>query len=467
MPVINGTNGPDTLSGTSGDDALYGLDDNDSLTGGLGNDTLDGGSGNDTALYNSATAAVTVNLINGTASGGAGNDRLISIEQVYGSAYDDVLTGGNPANGISYFDGFEGFRGNAGNDTMDGGGGYDRVRYDNSPAAVAVTLGGSGAGSAQDGFGGTDVLYNIEEVRGSAFNDALTGSDSGIYESFEGLAGNDSMDGKGGQDRASYSQSPAAVSVNLALGSASDGWGGTDSLQHIEDARGSDYNDTLTGNDQNNILEGRLGNDTLDGGAGSDTASYENAPTAVNVSLVSNSSSGGDGNDLLVNMENIYGSDFNDVLTGNAGDNRLRGNAGNDTLDGGAGSDTADYYHALGPVTVDLATRSSLGADGNDVLLNMENIRGSYVYGDSLGGDSGNNSIDGAGGDDSIWGGGGNDTLVGGTGDDVTGYSGKVSEYGVSYSSATATFTIADKVANRDGTDQVSSVEHFNSSTPT
>jgi large repetitive protein len=42
---------------------------------------------------------------------------------------------------------------------------------------------------------------------------------------------------------------------------------------------------------------------------------------------------------VLVNVERIVGSRFNDQLTGNAGDNRLTGGDGNDVLNGMAGID--------------------------------------------------------------------------------------------------------------------------------
>jgi Ca2+-binding RTX toxin-like protein len=172
-------------------------------------------------------------------------------------------------------DELEFFQGMAGNDTIDGGSGYDRAEYHLSTAGVNVTLGGAGNGSATgDTSVGTDTLISIEGVRGSAFNDTLTGSDAAdIFESFEGREGNDQIDGKGGVDRVDYQNSKAGVTVTLANagagGTASDGYGGTDTLKNIENVRGSrDFNDNLVGNDSDNLLEGLGGNDTLDGGLG-------------------------------------------------------------------------------------------------------------------------------------------------------------------------------------------------------
>ena len=120
-----------------------------------------------------------VNLATGQVSGAMGNDTFTGIEGVFGGGGDDILTGGLAANGVVWTDGLsEVFRGEAGNDTIDGGQGYDRVDYTSSTAGVVVTLNDTLDGSASDGLGGTDVLRNIEGVRGSAFNDTLTGSDT-------------------------------------------------------------------------------------------------------------------------------------------------------------------------------------------------------------------------------------------------------------------------------------------------
>jgi Ca2+-binding RTX toxin-like protein len=165
------------------------------------------------------------------------------------------------------------------------------VDYTNSPTGVIVTLNDTLNGSASDGFGGTDTLISIEGVRGSLFSDMLTGSDSAVFESFEGLDGNDVIDGQGGVDRADYKYSTASVTVNLVTGTANDGSGGTDTLANIENVRGSrDFNDSITGDAGNNKLEGLGGNDTLDGGAGDDT---------LDGGLGADTLNGGTGNDTL------------------------------------------------------------------------------------------------------------------------------------------------------------------------
>ena len=73
-----------------------------------------------------------------------------------------------------------------GNDTIDGGGGYDRADYNLSMSAVNVILGGLGTGTAiGDTSVGTDMLISIEGVRGSAFADVLTGSnDADVLREF-------------------------------------------------------------------------------------------------------------------------------------------------------------------------------------------------------------------------------------------------------------------------------------------
>ncbi|HEX4963497.1 MAG TPA: hypothetical protein VF173_21895 [Thermoanaerobaculia bacterium] len=73
----------------------------------------------------------------------------------------------------------------------------------------------------------------------------------------------------------------------------------------------------------------------MDGGPENDTAVYQ---TAINASLTTGSASDGD---ILVNIENLTGSPYNDVLEGDGNANVI-GGSGNDVLDGKGGTDTCD-----------------------------------------------------------------------------------------------------------------------------
>jgi Ca2+-binding RTX toxin-like protein len=444
----------DTLLGSNRTDVT------ESFEGRDGNDSIDGRGGFDIVRYGSATGGVTVNLVTGTANGlSVGTDTLLNIEGVFGSIYNDVLIGGNAANGVVYNDGLsELFRGDAGNDTIDGGQGYDLVDFFSSTAAVTVVLNDNLDGSASDGLGGTDVLRNIEAVRGSTFNDTLTGSDTAIYESFEGREGNDSINGLGGIDRADYRNARAAVNVNLAAGTASDGYGGTDTLANIENVRGSrDFNDVITGSSIANRLEGLGGNDTLDGGAGNDTLlggagsdvlnggadidtlDFNEAGAAVTAEIwrgvVLNDGFGSQ--DTIAGIENFAGSAFNDVLAGADNANRLVGGAGadslygaggNDTLiggqgadfiDAGTGIDTVDFSSVTNGVTAELWQNfaSNDGYGNQDTIAGVENLIGS-AFNDLLAGSDGDNRIEGGLGADTIYAAGGNDTIITGQGAD-------------------------------------------------
>jgi len=96
-----------------------------------------------------------------------------------------------------------------------------------------------------------------------------------------------------------------------------------------------------TGNGLANTLFAGAGNNVLDGGAGTDTASYIYATAGVTASLASPvaQATGGSGSDVLLNFENLTGSNYNDTLTGNSGNNVLIGGLGKDTLKGGLGAD--------------------------------------------------------------------------------------------------------------------------------
>ncbi len=111
----------DWLGGGSGDDLLFGQSGDDLLAGGGGADTLVGGAGSDWADYSRASAGVIVDLaaMAGTA-GEASGDRLVSIENIAGSAFDDHISGDDHDNIIAA---------GAGNDRLWLGGGKDILLF--------------------------------------------------------------------------------------------------------------------------------------------------------------------------------------------------------------------------------------------------------------------------------------------------------------------------------------------------
>jgi Ca2+-binding RTX toxin-like protein len=125
-----GTDGSDYLQGGPGHDQLYGKGGDDVLVGLGGGDLLDGGAGTDTAVYARSTAGVTIDLSIAGPQGGAGDgagDTLVSIENLTGSDFDDVLKGDSGPNRIDGGKGNDIITGNGGSDMLFGGAGNDRI----------------------------------------------------------------------------------------------------------------------------------------------------------------------------------------------------------------------------------------------------------------------------------------------------------------------------------------------------
>jgi Ca2+-binding RTX toxin-like protein len=153
----------DILAGNNNDNILSGFGGDDVLQGRAGADTLDGSVGFDKASYLDSPAGVNVCLLWGSASGGdAEGDKLISIESLYGSEYDDGLFGDNGANTLNGDGGNDtllGFGdkdfldGNFGQDSLNGGGGDDLIEGGPDGDTLA---GGPGADTfiwSSDGLG--------------------------------------------------------------------------------------------------------------------------------------------------------------------------------------------------------------------------------------------------------------------------------------------------------------------------
>jgi Ca2+-binding RTX toxin-like protein len=340
MAIVNGTNGSETLNGSDGvtngfdvvygyggNDAIYGLGGDDALFGGSGADYLNGGSGIDWAYYSDSTAGVAVSLASGTgANGYAEGDRLVSIESIYGSNYDDLFVGNDGANTLRGVLGNDVLKGGGGADVLDGGSGNDSL---NGGAGADALAGGAGVDTAvysESGAGVVVALINNSASGGDAQGDTFVG--------IENLTGSSHADQLWGDD--------AANALNGANGNdIVKGFGGADALN------GGNGNDTLWGLDGDDALVGGSGVDEMIGGTGSDTYYVDHASDAV-------TESGGQGVDqvfasltytLTAGADIEFFATTNDNytvaidLTGNASGNIIRGNNGNNVVNGGDGDD--------------------------------------------------------------------------------------------------------------------------------
>jgi len=421
--ILAGSAGDDTLLGGGGDDTLYGdgriapdthdtggsgpitttadasgmfdpalVTFNDTLDGGAGNDIINGGAGTDTASFASATEGVQIGL-GPTGNGFAFHelsgeeDQLFSIENVTGSAFNDFINGNDSSNvidggaggdalfgrgGDDLLIGGEGddfLRGSAGADTLDGGSGWDRV----SSFVVAPTAGISFdlniQGVAQDTGQGMDVLIGIEHASGTVLNDTLTGNSGSNWL-----------------------------------------WDGSDGI-----AGGGTGDDVLSGGGGDDLIETGGGNDTLSGGTGTDALSFlgghveiSSAGVTYSLALQGAAQATEQGSMVTSGFENVSGSQFDDVLTGDATDNVVAGDLGSDNLSGGDGDD--DLY-GDGRIWVDIS--GGVGGSGPITLIGQQADEPGLNEGDT---DftSGNDVLNGGKGDDDLYGGRGNDTLTGG-----------------------------------------------------
>jgi Ca2+-binding RTX toxin-like protein len=466
---VYGDAGDDRIE-TFGGEALFGGDGNDTLIesessfvsiyGGAGNDILDGGASGGAMLDGGSGDDILGNA--SEAYGGDGND---VIDQVlgptyafYGGAGDDVIAGGYGSFSYGIADGGDGNDSLAGADEIYGGAGNDII---DQSGMFGPTLACGGAGN--DSITVSDSAS--VQVDGGDGDDTVTASlPSGAYGSLYGGAGHDVL----------------YLTVGAMPGDGGLLFSGFEEL-HLTTTDGLD--DTVTGTDGNDVLDvgagddvliGGLGNDVLDGGEGTDTVSYATATGKVIVNLLAttNQATGGAGSDVLISIENVIGTSFDDTLQGDAHDNVLDGGLGNDTLsygsslqgvsvslavtgpqdthgsgidtvtgfenligsssadtlegdggnnvlDGSGGVDVVSYAHAAAGVSIDLnlTTQQNTGGAGLDTLLRFESATGS-AFADTLTGTSGVNALDGGGGDDILYGGAGNDHLDGGTGAD-------------------------------------------------
>ena len=317
----------------------------------------------------------------------------------------------------------------------------------------ADRLEGRGGNDRLNGFFGNDVLI------GGEGNDTLNGAEGS--DTLVGGAGNDSIVGgtfTGTFDTASFADATAGVTVNLVTGTATGN--GTDTLVGIENVDGSAFNDSLTGDGGSNFFRGGKGNDTIDGGSGTDRVQYDQADGAVNASLNTMSSSGGDGNDTFISIEQLTGSAFNDTLEGSASGDTLFGRGGGDSISGLGGNDT--LWGEDGNDTLS----GGAGADRLTAGAGDDLLRGD-ADNDTLQGDTGNDTLEGGAGDDRFElaagaGAGDNDRIDGGDGNDIASYFyGNDTAAGIDFTSTYFGSASSAQNDGRGGMDTLSGVEEL------
>lgn len=318
---LRGMRGDDSVSGGAGNDKLFGGAGNDLLFGGDGEDELDGGDGRDSL------------------DGGEGNDNL------FGGMGDDDVRG---------FGGNDLLAGGLGADRLIGDGGIDTVDYSGNFGAVLVNL---ATNLGQSNFAEGDIYSEVENARGTEFNDVLLGSSvanvisgNGGDDLIKGEAGADTLNGGAGlHDTVSYENNFGGIRIDLAAGTGQFNFADGDVLSGFEHVIGTEFADGLFGDGANNRLDARngadqlqgrggndvliggLGADVLDGGADVDTADYSGNFGAIWIDLIAgvgrfNFAEG----DTLIGIEKVIGTDFNDRFDSNSSTNFFTGGAGDD-----------------------------------------------------------------------------------------------------------------------------------------
>ncbi len=286
--VLVGSNGASHLRGLAGNDLLSGMHGNDSLEGGVGADTLDGGSGRDTASYENATGSIGLRLFDTQfRTGDAVGDVLISIENITGSAFNDLIVGDTNDNVL---------RGGGGNDSVYGGVGNDSLYGGDGNDVIEARFNRNNERSLIDGGNGNDTVLSSgghDTISGGAGADTVTvvSTDVSLFPTTYRW-GATSLDGGLGVDTLVVSTfgTGAGAVIDMVAGryliqNHTGGYGVTQGAEgtfsSFENLTTGGGNETVYGDDQANVIRAEAGNDSLHGGDGNDTLW------------------GGDGNDVI------------------------------------------------------------------------------------------------------------------------------------------------------------------------
>ncbi len=163
--------------------------------------------------------------------------------------------------------------------------------------------------------------------------------------------------------------------------------------------------ENVYGGDGADLLTGNVSGNTMHGGRGADRLYGNEGSDMLYGDAGADKIYGGTESDKL------YGGADNDSLFGEAGNDRLYGGSGKDSMYGGEGSDWLFGEYGDDAMVGDAGNDALAGGDGNDT------IRGG-ADNDRLFGDNGNDGLYGDDGNDYLIGEAGSDVLAGGAGAD-------------------------------------------------
>ncbi|HFZ2062887.1 TPA: Ig-like domain-containing protein [Enterobacter cloacae] len=222
-------------------------------------------------------------------------------------------------------------------------------------------------------YGNTVNLYNAAGVLvASQIINAQSGigsNDTSALVSFYGLDPNETYSAEivkitnGVSDNVTWSGLEASNGKEGYVLTAEAATGG-----HSGTITGTGYNDTFIAEDGTYTYNGSGGwnthsdYDTWSNTGGMDVVDYRNATSGITVDLrLSTAQDTGFGTTRLLNIEGINGSDFDDVITGNSGDNQFEGRGGNDTFNIGSGGHDTLLYKLIN-------ASDATGGNGHDVV---------------------------------------------------------------------------------------------------
>ncbi|WP_425996323.1 Ig-like domain-containing protein [Enterobacter roggenkampii] len=222
-------------------------------------------------------------------------------------------------------------------------------------------------------YGNTVNLYNAAGVLvASQIINAQSGigsNDTSALVSFYGLDPNETYSAEilkitnGVSDNVTWSGLEAGNGKEGYVLTAEAATGG-----HSGTITGTGYNDTFIAENGTYTYNGSGGwtthsdHDTWSNTGGMDVVDYRNATSGVTVDLrLSTAQNTGFGTSRLLNIEGINGSNFDDVITGNSGDNQFEGRGGNDTFNIGSGGHDTLLYKLIN-------ASDATGGNGHDVV---------------------------------------------------------------------------------------------------